>query len=343
MNAKKVLAVSGGVDSMVMLDIFRNDDVIVAHFNHGTRPSANDDMNFVLRIADERYNLGERSVTRAANLGEGVSEEAAREARYEFLRAVARMQPVAGEVKLRAWRAGSLPQGIEIKMTEVYTAHHLDDLVESVAINLTRGTGWRGLAVLDAPGVRRPFLEPGILPEELRKLVPFDKKDILRYAAKREVRFRQDPTNTSDKYLRNRLREKLHGGKDGRSTDCTLAEGWGAERKWRTGRQNEQRVKRKIYKLWLRQKQLKQEIDELVAWLLPGEGQPWQRSWFENLDKNVALELLRAGALRAGISATRPQLEDFRQAILNYAPGKCFNLPGDRLVKFTKREFWLDF
>ena len=124
MNAKKVLAVSGGVDSMVMLDIFRNDDVIVAHFNHGTRPSANDDMNFVLRIADERYNLGEQSVTRAANLGEGVSEEAAREARYEFLRAVARMQPVAGEVKLRAWRAGSLPQGIEIKMTEVYTAHH---------------------------------------------------------------------------------------------------------------------------------------------------------------------------------------------------------------------------
>lgn len=310
-----MLAVSGGVDSMVMLDIFRNDDVIVAHFNHGTRPSANDDMNFVLKIADERYNLGEQSVTRAANLGEGVSEEAAREARYEFLRAVARMQPVTGEVKLRAWRAGSLSQGIEITMAEVYTAHHLDDLVESVAINLMRGTGWRGLAVLDAPRVRRPFLEPEILPEELRKLAPFDKKDILRYAAAREVRFRQDPTNTSDKYLRNRLRMRLQ----------------------------EFEGTREIYKLWCRQKQLKQEIDELVAWLLPGKGQPWQRSWFENLDKNVALELLRAGTLRAGISATRPQLEDFRQAILNYAPGKCFNLPGDRLVKFTKREFWLDF
>ena len=51
---KKILAVSGGVDSMVLLDIFKNDkDVLVAHFNHGTRKSADDDEAFVKRRCEE--------------------------------------------------------------------------------------------------------------------------------------------------------------------------------------------------------------------------------------------------------------------------------------------------
>jgi tRNA(Ile)-lysidine synthase TilS/MesJ len=51
---KKVLAVSGGVDSMVLLEMFRDDpDVVVAHFNHGTRPSADDDQAFVEAAAKQ--------------------------------------------------------------------------------------------------------------------------------------------------------------------------------------------------------------------------------------------------------------------------------------------------
>jgi len=300
---KVVLAISGGVDSMVMLDVLgsaelperaKTDDgvrVVVATFDHGTRPSAKVDAEFV-RKKCANYNL-ECYVGRG-ELGEDVAEEAARESRYKFLREVAEKGSDCAPV--------------------IYTAHHLDDLVESVAINLIRGTGWRGLAVLDTPGIRRPFLEPESMPETWRKLVPFDKKAIQKYAAKFEIPYRQDPTNYEDNYLRNRVRDKLKDfGK-----------------------------KREIYELWRKQKKLKREIDKLMAELLPKRGVAWQRSWFDNLDARVALELLRAGTLRAGISATRPQLLNFLQAIRTYAPGKSFNLPNDKLIKFSKGEFYLD-
>ncbi len=285
------MAVSGGVDSMTMLDIFWNcDDIMVAHFDHGTRESARTDAEFVKRQSWEK---GLEIAMGASQLGENISEEVARESRYRFLREVATEQKA-----------------------EIYTAHHLDDLVESVAINILRGTGWRGLAVLDAAGVRRPFLEPELLPAAMLEETldePWDKQAVLRYAAEHRVIFREDPTNGSDNYLRNRLRPKLRSFKQ----------------------------KRTIYELWQRQKALKREIDALVAEILPAPGEAWERAWFTNMDKKVALELLRAGTLRAGVSATRPQLEKFYQAILDYAPGKYFNLPGDVLVKIGKTEFAL--
>lgn len=283
-----ILAVSGGVDSMAMLDIFKQQNILVAHFDHGTRPSSMKDAEFVKATCEEK-NLP--VVVATAQLGENVSEAAARAARYEFL-----------------FQLSSKHQNAEI-----YTAHHLDDLIESVAINLLRGTGWRGLAVLDMPGVRRPFLEPKCAPEVLQKLVPCDKKAIQKYAAKHKINYRQDPTNHEDNYLRNRLRSKL----------------------------SDFPHKKEIFDLWQKQKELKRLIDGMIEELLPGDDEVWQRSWFENLDETIALELLRAGTLRAQISATRPQLRDFYQAILTYAPGKAFNLPGDKLVRFTKTSFKL--
>lgn len=297
---------------MVMLDMLRRGQPIVAHFDHGTRESALDDMGFVYRTASDKYHI-KRIEGGMADLGESVSEEVARRKRYRFLRSVALSVPVTGKVRLRRPKEGELQRGIKIPMAQIYTAHHLDDLVESIAINLIRGTGWRGLAVLDTPGIRRPFLEAEALPKKLQKLAPLSKRDVLCYAAKHKIIYRQDPTNTSDQYLRNRLRAKLQ--------HFTEAE--------------------KIYTLWQRQKKIKHEVDQIVARLIPDVEQPWQRQWFENLDEKVAIELLRAGVQRTGISATRPQLENFRQAILTYAPSKYFNLPGDRLVRFSKHEFYL--
>lgn len=283
---RRVLAISGGVDSVVMLDFLAHkypaEELVVAHFNHDLRDNSDADEVFVKNLA-KQYGL--EFVSQKVTL-EKASEEVARNSRYEFLREVARKKAAA-----------------------IYTAHHLDDLVETVAINCLRGTGWRGLAVLDAPGVRRPFLES----EEFYE--PLDKNAILEYAAKRKLHFREDQTNASDVYLRNRVREKL------------FAENWNYEKKL------------EIYQLWKDQKQLRAEIDQNVVSLLPET--TWQRSWFRELDKNTALELLRAGTLRAGISTTRPQLEDFRQAIMDYLPGKSFNLPNDRLIRFTKTEFEL--
>lgn len=297
---KVILAVSGGVDSMVLLDMLCRSkiyssgdifiperDLLVAHFDHGIRYNSREDAEFVARIAREIYHI--RYKVGRGELGRGASEEAARAARYDFLRQVAAEQGGA----------------------KILTAHHLDDLVETVAINLLRGTGWRGLAGLDRPGMERPFLESSLLYE------PMDKAAILEYAAKRGLYWREDQTNMDASYLRNRVRAKLAEGE------------LSFEQKLR------------IYQLWQAQKGLKRDIDQTITSLLPEPGQPWARDWFRNLAPNLALELLRAGTLRAGISATRPQLEDFRQAILAYAPGKHFNLPGDKLIKLNKADFIL--
>lgn len=329
---KKILAVSGGIDSVVMLDlvlkglnrqrsnnriyhevnnskmIYSSDEIIVAHFDHGIRTNSRDDAEFVKRLAEER---GLKFITRRAELGEQASEAQAREARYEFLREVAGLDGV------------------------IYVAHHLDDLVETVAINFLRGTGWRGLTGMNQSGVRRPLLEAEVVFE------PMDKQAVFEYAAKRGLHYREDPTNSSDEYLRNRIR---HLTKE-------LAYD----------------IKLEIYQLWKSQREIGREIDQLVTSLIPGHDQLWQRSWFRDLEERggggngqvdmqkqdesgideqkiwnlVALEMLRAGTLRAGVKATRPQLEEFRQAILNYAPGKKFNLPGDRLIKILKEGFIL--
>jgi len=68
------------------------------------------------------------------------------------------------------------------------TAHHADDVIETIAINHLRGTGWRGLAVLDS--------------DIVRPLLGMSKEVIKDYAQKRGLTWREDSTNTSDVYLR---------------------------------------------------------------------------------------------------------------------------------------------
>ena len=290
---KKILAVSGGVDSMVLLDLFKKDsDILVAHFNHGTRASADDDETFVRRRCKE---LGVDIVVGHSELGPDVSEEKAREARYKFL--------------------FSLYENITLNTPEVvliYTAHHLDDLVESVFINLARGTGWRGLTPFDAPAVFRPFLCNNML-------VPESKGDILTYAARNGVVFREDPTNSSDKYLRNRIREKISTMEPEKHFE----------------------LNQKMKKLYFKQKDIRNEIEEILAGLMPEDG-VFRREWFSDLDDKVATEFLRFACEENEIKMTGPQLKDFLDAIRNYAPEKKFNLPEDRLVTLHKNWFRLD-
>ncbi len=295
---KKVLAISGGVDSMVLLHMFRNDpDVVVAHFDHGTRPSSAEDAKFV-ETAAKKYGLP--FYLGRAKLGAKVSEEQARISRYEYLEKVAK--GLGGEI---------------------YTAHHADDLIESIAINLARGTGWRGLVPFGNRLIKRPFIETTLLPKDIdmgwehverNDTNIVNKKLILQYAAKHDLSFQQDPTNTEDKYLRNRLREKL------------------------TFLDND--IKVGLLKIYHQTNNLKISIDEILAEILPENG-TYQRAWFDKLDDNVALEILRAALTSANISATRPQMLDFLKAIREYKPAKYFNLPGDRLVKISKISFTL--
>lgn len=285
---KKILAVSGGIDSVVMLDFccrfYSREDLVVAHFDHGIRHNSVEDELFVSKLAND---YGVEFVSERAELGTNTSEALAREKRYDFLR------------RLATKYAG-----------EIYTAHHLDDLVETVVINLVRGTGWRGLAVLNSSGIIRPLLNTEFFYE------PLDKPAIFEYAAKRGLSFREDQTNTDTKFLRNHVREKLNEI------------------------QFDYEKKLELWKLVNTQKELCRQIDELVTSLLPDDG-VFQRKWFQEMDDMSALEILRAATLRVGVSATRPQLKDFLVAIRTYNSGKKFNLPGNRLIKLGKTEFSL--
>lgn len=173
---KYIVAVSGGVDSVVLLDMLvmgqlAHDGLVVAHFDHGMRDDSAEDAAFVRDLA-AKYNV--LFEAKRGELGANASEELARERRYAFLRDVAKKYEAT-----------------------IMTAHHADDVIETIAINVTRGTGWRGLAVMDSPGVERPLI--GMKKSELRE-----------YANQHNLTWREDATNQDTKYLRNNLRQRLH-------------------------------------------------------------------------------------------------------------------------------------
>lgn len=172
---KYVLAVSGGVDSMALLDVLAQKpalELVVAHFNHGIRLDAAEDELLVAGRAKElrlTYEAGHGS------LGVKASEEAARNARYEFLFSVQ---------KKYAAKA-------------VITAHHQDDLIETAFINLLRGTGYKGLVSIEAND------------KVLRPLLKSPKSEVLKYAQDNNLVWREDASNNQGVYLRNYLRKNV--------------------------------------------------------------------------------------------------------------------------------------
>lgn len=170
-----ILAVSGGVDSMVLLDLLSQNsgvELIVAHFNHGIRKDADKDERLVKNKAKE-YGLSFE--VGFGNLGKNTSEDAARKARYSFL----------------------LDLKEKYKANSVITAHHQDDLVETAIINLLRGTGRRGLiSITTNKKVTRP-------------LIHHAKKELLAYAKTNNIKWHEDSTNQDESYLRNYVRRQI--------------------------------------------------------------------------------------------------------------------------------------
>lgn len=173
-KGKYIVAVSGGVDSMVLLELLSKQgiDLVVAHFDHGIRPDSHKDEELVRQVAKRNELPFEASKGR---LGAKASEEQARDARYEFLNAV--------KSKYRA--------------DKIITAHHQDDLIETAFINLIRGTGRLGLSsITNNPDIFRPLLD-------------MPKSDITKYAIKHNINWREDPTNEDERYLRNFIRRQI--------------------------------------------------------------------------------------------------------------------------------------
>lgn len=169
-----LLAVSGGRDSMVLMDAFarwRSDIAAVATFDHGTGKAAKR-AALLVEVEAERRELATVLGNRVARPDD--TEATWRTARRDFLVGWART--------LRA---------------TVVTAHTRDDQIETVVMRTLRGSGARGLAGMYAPSVvARPLL--GITRDE-----------ITRYAAFCELRFIDDPSNSSRAHLRNRVRLDL--------------------------------------------------------------------------------------------------------------------------------------
>lgn len=166
-----LVAVSGGVDSIVLLDMLirTHKPLIVAHVNHGIREESGDDESFVRELAGR---FGLPYLTTKLSLGSSASEDTARQARYKWL-------------DLQRELCGA---------SAVVTAHHQDDVLETMIINLVRGTGWRGLCSLRETNYRH------------RPLLSMSKAEIVAYALEHKLAWREDRTNESVKYLRNRIR-----------------------------------------------------------------------------------------------------------------------------------------
>jgi len=183
-----VLAVSGGIDSMVMLNLFAafraewNLHLAVAHINHQLRGSESDgDEAFVRRAAllIEIPFFSKRVDTLGQAANSHLSkQEAARNLRYEFFEEVRQ----------------------QLKADCVATAHHADDNAETVLMNALRGAGIRGLSGIPE---RR---EPGRI---IRPLLFARRREIEQYANECKIEFRADSSNESTKYRRNYVRQTI--------------------------------------------------------------------------------------------------------------------------------------
>jgi len=174
------LGVSGGLDSMVLAEALRRlgKEPLCLHVNHGWRGRQSDgDGKFV-----EGWCRKQRFPFVAKVLTTGVprTEAAAREARWRFFTATLKKR----------------------KIRTLLLAHHADDLVETFLLQLLRGAGPDGLAGLqecrELDGIR-----------VLRPLLAFGKKELQSLARHWQLAWREDASNQSDDYFRNRVRRRL--------------------------------------------------------------------------------------------------------------------------------------
>ncbi|MDX9945857.1 MAG: tRNA lysidine(34) synthetase TilS [Bacteroidales bacterium] len=174
-----LLAVSGGIDSMVMLHLFSRmrADAVIAHCNFRLRGAESDMDEELVRVYAGKDNIPFHSVsfdTRKFAGGKGISiQMAARDLRYEWFE------------QLR------IQQGC----SHIAVAHNLNDNIETLLINLTRGTGLTGLAGMkpSANGIIRPLLFA-------------TRARIEAWCSEFSVPFREDRSNAETKYTRNKIR-----------------------------------------------------------------------------------------------------------------------------------------
>ena len=179
---KLLLAVSGGIDSMVLmrLCIEMKMDISVAHCNFSLRGDDSDaDEDFVKSQTDKLQIpifIKKFDTKKIAEKEKSSIQVVARNLRYEWFNTLL----------------------INNDYDYILTAHHLDDSLETFLINFTRGSGLNGLTGIPQQNV-----------SIVRPLLPFSRTEIEIFANENKVEWREDSSNASDKYLRNKLRHDV--------------------------------------------------------------------------------------------------------------------------------------
>lgn len=176
---KIIVAVSGGIDSMVLLSFLKNQEYepIVVHFNHNTRDTNKRDESLIKSYC-ENHNIKYHIISIKVTKGNFQSE--ARDLRYQNLKLIAD----------------------KYNTSYIATAHHLDDLAETVLIKITRGSNLYGYA-----GIHPIFSENGYT--FIRPLLHISKLEIKKYQEFNEIPYFDDESNLEDTYLRNRYRHTV--------------------------------------------------------------------------------------------------------------------------------------
>ncbi len=181
-EAKILIAISGGLDSVMLVHLCHQLklNITLAHCNFNLRGAESDtDETFVIALANQ---LDLEIFTQHFDTENHAKQQklsiqmAARELRYNWFSDLAE----------------------DLKFDYILTAHHADDNLETVLINLTRGTGLNGL--IGIPEVNGNIVRP---------LLPFSREELEMYASDNRIEWREDSSNTSDKYLRNKLRHHV--------------------------------------------------------------------------------------------------------------------------------------
>jgi len=181
-KTKILLAISGGLDSIVMLDLFIKSKlpIAVAHCNFGLRGKESDgDELFVKKLSAKnkidfhRKKFDTSSYSKQYKVSIQV---AARDLRYQWFSEIIKKE----------------------SYSSLATAHHLDDSIETFFINLLRGTGLKGLTGIPS---KTNFL--------IRPLSNFSRSEILDYAKLKKLEWREDSSNNTEDYLRNRIRKNV--------------------------------------------------------------------------------------------------------------------------------------
>jgi len=188
-NQEKIIfGFSGGADSTCLLDILHQlgYKVVVAYFNHQLRPSVDEEVQFVKKVAEKYkydFRLGVGDINNLAKKTNKGIEETARFLRYQFLFKVAQ----------------------ETNSSSVAVAHHADDQVETILMNLIRGTGLNGLIGMEYLSYSEFSKSIPIV----RPLLDVWKDEIVSYCEENNLTFAIDETNTDEVFTRNSIRGSL--------------------------------------------------------------------------------------------------------------------------------------